>query len=189
MLALVHFVKVLHRFFPTKSSSSSTFPKRNVMFLCTGNSCRSHMAQGWCWYYHQQSLNLTAYSAGTSPVPGTFPRTVNPYAIKAMLEFGIDISNHCSKNVLDLADVHLDVVITVCDDAADNCPTFQKKEGSQKKTVVVHHSFDDPPRLVGSSTKVSAEEEEEMMITYRRVCEEIRLFIRDELPLLITLSS
>ena len=75
------------------------FPKRNVMFLCTGNSCRSQMAQGWCWHYHQQSLNLTAYSAGTSPVPGN-PGKINPYAIKAMLEFGIDIQKHCSKNCI-----------------------------------------------------------------------------------------
>ena len=97
-----------------------------------------------------------------------------------MMEFGIDISKHCSKNVLDLADVDLDLVITVCDDAADNCPIFQRK--GNKKTLVVHHSFDDPPRLVGSNTEVSLEEEEEMMITYRRVCEEIRVFIRDELP-------
>ena len=90
--------------------------------------------------------------------------------------------NTAVKIVLDLADVDFDLVITVCDDAADNCPVFQRK-GSQKKTVVVHHSFDDPPRLVGCNTDVSSDEEKEMMITYRRVCEEIRIFIRDELPL------
>jgi ACR3 family arsenite transporter len=198
MLGFVHLVKVLHRWWPTESISSNqaedshmpedleaTFPSiekmgKNVLFLCTGNSCRSHMAQAWCWYYHSTSLNLKAYSAGTAPVPGN-PGSINPYAMKAMMEFGIDLTQHRSKNVIDLEDVDFHLVLTVCDDAAQNCPMFKSKNS----TRVVHHSFDDPPRLVGSNIDVTAEEEEEIMLTYRRVSEEIRVFIRDELPCLL----
>jgi ACR3 family arsenite transporter len=204
MLAFVHLVKVLHRWWPTQSSNPENsgahrapdhntnieaFPsEKKVMFLCTGNSCRSHMAQGWTWYYHSlennrntsnDGLKMIAYSAGTSPKPNQ-PGKINPFAARVMLEYGIDLSDHRSKNVLDLENVDFDLVVTVCDDAAQECPTFVSPN-TGKQAKVVHHAFDDPPRLANGI----ADEEEQLMI-YRRVCEEIRVFVRDQLPNLLS---
>lgn len=212
MLAFVHLAKVLHQRWPTPSkydhvrqqeftSSSdsamelqarpshatlsaydceeavSPLHATRVMFLCTGNSCRSHMAQAWCWYYHP---HLLAYSAGTSPTPGQ-PGAINPLATAVMLEFGIDIAAHRSKHIQDLDHVAFDLVISVCDDAAQNCPFGVTKPGVR----VVHRAFDDPPRLVGSTFKQSSTEVQQQLAEYRRVCEEIRTFVREDLPKLL----
>jgi protein-tyrosine-phosphatase/predicted Na+-dependent transporter len=211
MLGFVHLVQVLHRRWPTVSHAHrssitsaagnevvdadgtdvsravdceiavSPLHARNVLFLCTGNSCRSHMAQGWCWYYHP---HITAYSAGTAPTPGK-PGTINPLAMQVMLEFGIDLSGHRSKHIQDLSAVDFALVVTVCDDAAQECPTFTPTRADAKPPRVVHHAFDDPPRLVGAVVQDTARDAEQQLQVYRRVCEEIRDFVRDELPTLL----
>jgi arsenate reductase len=176
--------------------TTTTHIEKNVLFLCTGNSCRSHMAQAWCWYYHCTSLNVMAFSAGTAPLPGQ-PGDINVYAIKAMLEHGIDLRKHRSKHFQDLNHVHFDLVVTVCDDAAQTCPNFQRSNYPLPpldsnvdhlfvkihEPRMVHHLFDDPPRL--AALLPTTADEEECMQPYRRVCEEVRLFVRDQLPALL----
>ena len=129
-----------------------------VLFLCTGNSCRSQMAEGWA--RHLKHGVIEPYSAGTAP------HGLNPLAVRVMLEAGLDISGHRSKSLADLARVEFDYVITVCSDADRNCPVFP---GS---TVKIHHGFDDPPRLAKS-----ARNEDEALVHYRRVRDEIRRFV------------
>jgi arsenate reductase len=130
--------------------------KLRVMFLCTGNSCRSQMAEGWAKALKADVIE--AYSAGTDP------HGLNPLAVRAMAEAGVDISRHTSKRPEDIG-VRLDVVVTVCDSAHQACPVFP---GAR----VVHVGFDDPPRLART-----AGSEEEAMEHYRRVRDEIRTFI------------
>ena len=139
--------------------------KKKVLFLCTGNSCRSQMAEGWARSLHSQLIDT--YSAGTSP------HGVNPLAIKVMAEAGIDISRHESKHLDTLNHLKLDLVITVCDNAASNCPI------PPKGTRVVHVPFDDPPQLAKG-----AKSEEEALRHYRRVRDEIRDFMA-EMPSLL----
>ena len=134
----------------------------NVLFLCTGNSCRSQMAEGWA--RHLRSGEIEAYSAGTEP------HGLNAKAVQVMAEAGVDISGHASKHVSELASVPFDYVVTVCGDANERCPVFTGK------TKVVHVGFDDPPRLAKSSTT-----EEESLGHYRRVRDEIRTFV-ERLP-------
>lgn len=129
-----------------------------VLFLCTGNSCRSQMAEGWA--RHLKLSELEPYSAGIET------HGLNPNAVKVMAEASVDISGYESKHVDSLVDVELDYVVTVCDSAAESCPKFR---GNAK---VVHHSFDDPPRLARD-----AKSEEEALIHYRRVRDEIRDFV------------
>lgn len=131
-------------------------PKLRVLFLCTGNSCRSQMAEGWA-----RSLRgdvIEAYSAGTNP------HGLNPLAVRAMAEAGVDISGHWSKRPEEIG-VEFDVVVTVCDSAHESCPVLP---GAR----VVHAGFDDPPRLARG-----ARSEEEAMGHYRRVRDEIRAFV------------
>ncbi|HEX4793581.1 MAG TPA: arsenate reductase ArsC [Humisphaera sp.] len=130
----------------------------NVLFLCTGNSCRSQMAEGWAKALRPDLVS--AYSAGVEP------HGMNARAIKAMAEAGVDISGHHSKHVDELKEIPFDYVITVCDHAHETCPLFPGK------TKVLHVGFDDPPRLARD-----AKTEEEAMKHYRRVREEIRSFI------------
>lgn len=144
-----------------------TTDKMKVLFLCTGNSCRSQMAEGWAKSMHGQTMD--SYSAGTSP------HNVNPLAIKAMAEAGIDISGHESKHLNSLSHLQFDLVITVCDTAASNCPL------PPKATRVLHVPFDDPPQLAKD-----AKTEEEALEHYRRVRDEIRHFIA-ELPSFLSL--
>jgi arsenate reductase len=132
--------------------------KLRVLFLCTGNSCRSQMAEGWA--YHVKADVLEAHSAGTNP------KGLDPRAVKAMTEVGIDISSHRPKHVNELLHLPFDAVITVCDSAAEACPVFPGK------TKVFHRSFDDPPRLAQD-----AKTEEQAMAHYRRVREEIKLLV------------
>ena len=132
--------------------------KTKILFLCTGNSCRSQMAEAWA--RHLKGDLIEAYSAGTEP------KGVDPRAVKAMAEGGIDISGYTSKTVSNLRDIEFDYVITLCDDAQQACPFFPAK------TALIHHSFDDPPRLAEE-----ARDEEEAMAHYRRVRDEIREYV------------
>jgi arsenate reductase (thioredoxin) len=136
--------------------------KIQVLFLCTGNSCRSQMAEGWAHALKNDSIE--AYSAGVEP------HGMNPRAVKAMLEIGVDIGRQYSKHVDELKEVPFDYVITVCDHANETCPIFPGK------TVRMHVAFQDPPRLAAN-----AKSEEEAMNHYRRVRDEIKAFI-EELP-------
>ena len=133
--------------------------KLKVLFLCTGNSCRSQMAEAWA--KHLKGEVIEAYSAGTEP------KDVDPRAVRVMAEVGIDISQQHSKSVGQLGDMEFDYVVTLCDDAQRTCPFFPAK------TAVVHHGFDDPPRLAAS-----ARDEEEAMRHYRRVRDEIKAYIQ-----------
>jgi arsenate reductase len=133
-----------------------------VLFLCTGNSCRSQMAEGFARALRGDRIE--ASSAGTSP------HGLNRLAVRAMREVGIDISSHTSKNVSDLGRVPFDVVVTVCDAANESCPVFPGA------TRVLHRSFDDPPRLAAGASS-----DEEALPHYRRVRDEIRAFI-ESLP-------
>lgn len=140
--------------------------KLKILFLCTGNSCRSQMAEGWA--HHLKSDLVEAYSAGIET------HGMNPNAIKVMAEAGVDITNQSSKHVDTLASVPFDYVITVCDHAHEHCPVFPGK------ARIIQHSFDDPPRLASHATT-----EEEALIHYRRVRDEIRSFV-EKLPGILT---
>ena len=133
-----------------------------MLFLCTGNSCRSQMAEGWA--RHLNSDMIEPYSAGIE-VHG-----LNRLAVKVMAEAGVDISNHYSKLLDQLKNIRFDWVITVCDSANESCPVFP---GTVKR---FHVSFDDPPKLAKN-----AKTEEEALTQYRRVRDEIRSFI-ESLP-------
>ena len=130
----------------------------NILFLCTGNSCRSQMAEGWA--RHLKSRAIEAHSAGIEP------HGLNPDAVKAMAEAGVDISRQRSKHVNEVLNVPFDYVVTVCDHASEHCPRFPGK------AKVVHRGFDDPPKLARD-----AKTEEERLAPYRRVRDEIRKFV------------
>jgi arsenate reductase len=136
--------------------------KLKVLFLCTGNSCRSQMAEGWA--RHLKGGCIDAYSAGIEP------HSLNPLAVKVMAEARVDISDHRSKNVSELIGVPFDYVVTVCSSANETCPVFPGKG------KVVHVGFDDPPKLAKD-----AKSEEEALTHYRRVRDEIRAFV-ERLP-------
>lgn len=129
-----------------------------VLYLCTGNSCRSQMAEAWT--RRLKSDRIEAYSAGVAP------KGVDPRAITAMAEAGIDISGQASKSIDALGNLEFDYVITLCDNAREACPFFPAK------TRVLHVGFDDPPRLAEGSRS-----EEEAMAHYRRVRDEIAKFV------------
>jgi arsenate reductase len=132
-------------------------PGETILFLCTGNSCRSQMAEGWA---RKLKPEIQSYSAGVEP------HGMNALAIQVMAETGVDISGQRSKHVDELAGIAFDFVVTVCDHANENCPLFPGK------TRRVHVGFDDPPRLAKS-----AESAEEALNHYRRVRDEIRAWI------------
>lgn len=129
-----------------------------VLFLCTGNSCRSQMAEGWT--RHLKGDQIDVYSAGVEK------HGLNPNAVKVMAEVGVDISDHQSKHVQELMDINFDYVVTVCGHAKENCPVFPGK------AKVVHRGFDDPPKLAAD-----AKTEEEALGHYRRVRDEIRAYV------------
>ncbi len=110
-----------------------TMPLLKVLFLCTGNSCRSQMAEGWA--RHLKSHAIEPYSAGIEK------HGMNPHAVKVMAEAGVDLSKHYSKTLAELNGVVFDYVVTVCGHANEHCPIFPGK------TKVVHVGFEDPPRL------------------------------------------
>jgi arsenate reductase len=132
--------------------------KTRILFLCTGNSCRSQMAEGWA--RHLRSDVIEAASAGIDP------HGLNPLAVQAMAEAGVDISHHRSKSVDELRHEPWDLVVTVCGHANETCPVFP---GRVKR---MHVGFDDPPSLART-----ARSEEEAMLHYRRVRNEIRAFV------------
>jgi arsenate reductase len=140
--------------------------KKNVLFLCTGNSCRSQMAEGWA--RHLLAEQVEPYSAGIEA------HGMNPNAIEVMKEAGVDITHQSSKLADSLEQVPLDLVITVCGHADEHCPAFLTK------AKVVHVGFDDPPKLAKEAAN-----EQEALDHYRRVRDEIRDFIRDRLPELL----
>ena len=136
--------------------------KTKVLFLCTGNSCRSQMAEGWARAL--KSDVLEAYSAGIEK------HGLNPSAVRVMAEAGVDISAYTSKTVTELGPIHFDYVVTVCGHANEHCPLFPGK------AKIVHVGFDDPPQLAQT-----AKTEEEALAHYRRVRDEIRAFV-ESLP-------
>lgn len=136
--------------------------KLKILFLCTGNSCRSQMAEGWTRYLKGDGIEV--WSAGIET------HGLNPRAVKVMAEAGVDISHHCSTHVSELMHIPFDFVITVCDHASEHCPIFP---GNAR---VIHHGFDDPPRLA-----VKAGDEEDALRHYRRVRDEIKAFV-EKLP-------
>ena len=132
--------------------------KQKVLFLCTGNSCRSQMAEGWA--RHLKGEVIEPYSAGIET------HGLNPRAVQVMAEAGVDISEHRSKNVSELANIPFDLVVTVCGHAHEHCPLFP---GAAK---VIHVGFDDPPALARTATT-----EDEILGIYRRVRDQIRAYV------------
>lgn len=137
--------------------------KKNVLFLCTGNSCRSQMAEGWARHFHGDTVE--AYSAGIEA------HGMNPNAMQVMKEAGVDLSEQSSKLASALSDVSLDLVITVCGHADENCPAFLTE------SKLVHVGFDDPPKLAKDTAS-----EDAALGCYRRVRDEIRDFVSNQLP-------
>lgn len=134
--------------------------KLKVLFLCTGNSCRSQMAEGWARAI--KSAEIEAYSAGIET------HGLNPNAVKVMAEAGVDISRQTSKTTEAVREVLFDYVVTVCGHANETCPAWL---GSKAK--VVHVGFDDPPALAKT-----AKTAEEALNYYRRVRDEIMAFVQ-----------
>jgi arsenate reductase len=136
--------------------------KTRILFLCTGNSCRSQMAEGWAKALKADVIE--AHSAGIET------HGLNERAVAVMAEAGVDISGQRSKHVDQLKDMVFDFVITVCDAARENCPVFP---GRARR---VHKGFEDPPRLAQG-----AKNEAEALAPFRRVRDEIRFYI-ESLP-------
>jgi len=133
--------------------------RHKVLFLCSGNSCRSQMAEGWA--RHLAALNLEPASAGIRS------GTIDPVAVRVMAEAGVDISTQKSKPVSDVWGREFDLVVTVCDAAAEVCPIFPAP------VPTIHRGFDDPPSLTAHMTDL-----EEKLAVYRRVRDEIKAFVR-----------
>ncbi|MBN1577027.1 MAG: arsenate reductase ArsC [Chitinispirillaceae bacterium] len=132
--------------------------KLKILFLCTGNSCRSQMAEGWA--RHLRGKGIEPYSAGIEV------RELDPNAVKVMAEAGVDISHHRPKHLDEVKHIPFDMVITVCDSANESCPVFP---GKVKR---LHVNFDDPPKPAKGAKSV-----EEALAHYRRVRDEIRHFV------------
>jgi len=130
----------------------------NILFLCTGNSCRSQMAEGWA--KHLKKGEIEASSAGIER------HGMNPFAVKVMQEAGVDMSGHFSKTLDDLPNLEFDAVVTLCGHAKETCPFFP---GAARR---VHQGFDDPPSICSGMT-----DENEILAVYRRVRDEIRDFV------------
>ena len=139
--------------------------KLKVLFLCTGNSCRSQIAEGWA--RQLQGDRIEPHSAGIET------HGLNPRAVQVMAEAGVDISGQRSKHVGELQEVEFDYVVTVCGHANEHCPVFPGK------ARVLHVGFDDPPALAAGATS-----EEARLAPYRRVRDEIRAFV-EGLPALL----
>lgn len=130
---------------------------KNILILCTGNSCRSQLAEGYLRFFAKDKANI--YSAGIET------HGVNPRAVKVMSEDNIDISAHTSNHVDEYLSIPFDYVITVCDNANEACPYFP---GDVKR---LHHNFPDPAKARGS--------EEEIMAEFRRVRDMIKAYSAD----------
>ena len=131
--------------------------KPKILFLCTGNSCRSQMAEGWAKHFHGEKYEI--YSAGIEK------HGMNSLAIQAMARAGVDISSKESTLIEELPTQNFDYVITVCGHANEQCPFFPAG------TKVIHHGFDDPPTLAANAAS-----EEEALAHYERVRDEIKRF-------------
>lgn len=129
-----------------------------ILFLCSGNSCRSQMAEGWT--RHIKGSEVEAFSAGLES------RGLDPRAVRVMAESGMDISGQCSKRMDELDNFEFDYVVTVCDNARESCPLFPGA------ATVIHAGFDDPPSLAATAAG-----EEEALGHYRRVRDEIKAFL------------
>jgi arsenate reductase len=141
-----------------------------ILFLCTHNSCRSQMAEGWA--HHLLGDRFESYSAGIDPT------RVDPRAVRVMAEAGVDISSRQAKHICEIQDIDFDYVVTVCDQAREQCPYFPAR------VAVFHAGFEDPPALAGR-----AKDEQEALAIYRRVRDEIRRFVEELPPLLEAKSS
>ena len=128
---------------------------KKILILCTGNSCRSQMAEGLLVSF---SSNINVYSAGTNPEP------VNPLAIRVMAEIGIDISKNTSNHADEYANIDFDYVFTVCDNAKEICPIFPKAKQMR------HHNFNDPADATGS--------EQEQLKVYIEVRDQLRDYFK-----------
>lgn len=133
-------------------------PRPRILFLCTGNSCRSQMAEGWARRLIGDRFDICS--------AGIRAHGLNRIAVQVMADAGVDISAHRSKTIDRLGNLDFDFVVTVCDNAHESCPVFP---GAAKK---IHQSFDDPPRLAEG-----AHSDDEAMGHYVRVRDEIRDFI------------
>jgi arsenate reductase len=134
-------------------------PKLKILFLCTGNSCRSQMAEGWA--RRLLGDRVEPHSAGVAPT------TIDSRAVEVMQEIGLDLAGQRSKHLDDLSEIDFDIVVTVCDDASRHCPRFPGR------TRTIHAGFDDPPRLARD-----ARDEAEALGHYRRVRDQIGSYIR-----------
>ena len=132
--------------------------KKGVLFLCTGNSCRSQMAEGFARKILPKNMEI--FSAGLEP------KSVHPMAIKVMQEVGIDISHYKSKNISEIPIDKIDLVVTLCGDAAERCPIFP---GKVKK---IHWALEDPAKAQGS--------EEEIFQVFGKVRDKIKSYIENE---------
>ncbi len=130
---------------------------KRILVLCTGNSCRSQIAEGYLKHFAKDKAEV--YSAGIET------HGVNPKAIAVMKEDGIDISSHRSNNINEYRNIDFDYVITVCDNAKEQCPAFPSKA---KK---IHYNFPDPAKATGT--------EEEIMQQFRNVKDQIKNFSRE----------
>ena len=129
----------------------------NILVLCTGNSCRSQMAEGYLRKFGQEEIEV--YSAGIET------HGLNPLAVKVMAENGLDISRHTSNHVDEYANIDFDYIITVCDHARENCPYIPGK------ATRFHHNFPDPAKASGS--------EEEILEEFKKVRDMIMQYISD----------
>jgi arsenate reductase len=128
--------------------------KKNILVLCTGNSCRSQLAEGYLRYFHGDNANV--YSAGVET------HGVNPRAIATMKEDGLDISAHTSNHVDEYLHIPFDLILTVCDHASERCPIFPS---SAKR---IHYNFPDPAKATGTEAEITA--------AFRQVRDEIKSF-------------
>jgi len=137
--------------------------KKKILFICTGNSCRSQMAEAFTNVLLGASFE--AFSAGTHP------KAIDPLAVEAMKELGIDISGYSTNHISEFLGESFDLVITVCDSAREECPYFP---GARR---MIHAGFEDPPYLARN-----AKSKDEAMQHYRRIRDEIKNFVLDKLP-------
>lgn len=139
---------------------------KKILILCTGNSARSQIAEGLLKHITQNEYEI--FSAGTKP------SIVRPEAIKVLREIGIDISKNCSKSVDEFAEMEIDYILTVCDNAKENCPYFPAK------TKLIHHSFNDPVDIEG--------DEETRLAAFRRVRAEIEKYLENDFVKIINVE-
>ncbi len=150
----------------SRAVMSENKEKIKVLFICTGNSCRSQIAEGWA--RHLKDNVIDAYSAGIRPIG------VSSRAIRAMAEAGVDISMHQSQYIDEFSGIDFDYVVTLCDNAFESCPVFSGK------ARIVHKQFEDPYFASGS--------EEQIMATFRKVRDDIKAFV-EKLPEILTNSK